>query len=228
LRKGVDLWPLIVKPDTPAEERVNELLTRLNTRLAHAVKDCDTGYTESIKDTDTAAKKKYPVSEDWSRTVNVTMDGPRFLSLLASDAIDCGGVHPDNGQMAMVFDMTTGTPVDWTKMVPASAGAKPYTDSSTDGSTIGALIMPALKKMAVTNSSSNCANVFEESQSFLLWPDAEHGKLVAQPFDLPYAVQACGDEIDLSMAQARKLGFDETMLTAIEQAHRRYAVARRP
>jgi len=227
LRKGVDLWPLIAMPATPAEERVNATLTRLNTRLAKAVKDCDASYADSFKDLDAAANKKYPVSEDWSRTVNITMNGPRFLSLVASDAIDCGGAHPDNGQMAMVFDLTTGKPVDWTKMLAPAADAKPYTDTSTDGSTIGALIIPALKKMAVAAANSDCAGAFEDSQSFQLWPDAEHGTLVAQPFDLPHVVQACGDEIDLTLAQARKLGFDESLLGAIAQAHRGFASGKR-
>jgi hypothetical protein len=48
---------------------------------------------------------------------------------------------------------------------------------------------------------------------------------VAQPFDLPHVVQACANEINLTLDQARKLGFDESLLTAIQEAHSRVSAA---
>ena len=41
LRKGVDLWPLVVKPASPAEERVNATLARINEQPSSELVDCD-------------------------------------------------------------------------------------------------------------------------------------------------------------------------------------------
>jgi len=225
LRKGVDLWPLIANASSPAEQRVNSTLTRLNQRLTKAVQDCDVSARESIKEMGSAAGPHDKVSEDWTRTVEVTMAGPRFLSLVASDELFCGGAHPDNDQMAMVFDMTTGAPVNWITLVAKSAAPSALTDSVADGSTMGALVLPALRKRLVDAADADCKDAFQDPQGFLLWPDAKHETVVAQPFDLPHVVQACANEIDLTIDQARKLGFDESLLTAIQEAHRRLPAA---
>jgi hypothetical protein len=151
------------------------------------------------------------------------MTGPRFLSLVASDESFCGGAHPDNDQMAMVFDMTTGATVSWTSMVARSARASAVTDTISDGSTVGALTLPALEKMNLDATDADCKDAFQSPQSFLLWPDARSETLVAMPIDLPHVVQACANEIHMTIDQARKLGFDENLLGAIHQAHLRGA-----
>lgn len=223
LRKDVDLWPLIVHPRDPAEQRVNATLTQLNRRVTQAVKECDASALEWSKQMGDTAKDNDITSSDWSRKVQVTMAGPHFLSLVASDDTFCGGAHPNGDQMALVFDMTTGVPVNWTTLVAKSAGASSYSDTITDGSTVGALILPALQKMNIDAADADCKDAFGDPQSFLLWPDAKSGTLVAQPFDLPHVVQACAQEIHLTIEQARNLGFSETLLSAIEQAHRAIA-----
>ncbi len=228
LRKGVDMWPLIVNPGNAAEQRVNATLTKLNNRLTQALKVCDAGILEQSKQMDDTAKGKDPTSDDWSRKVQVTMKGPRFLSLVATDESFCGGAHPDSGQMALVFDMTTGAPVNWMALVAKSAGASTYTDTVTDGSTAGALVVPALQKMNLAAANADCKDAFQDPQSFLLWPDAKSGTLVAMPFDLPYATQACANPINLTIEQARKLGFSESLLGAIEQANRQSGITPKP
>jgi hypothetical protein len=228
LRKGVELWPLIVNPGNPAEQRVNATLTKLNNRLTQALKDCDARVLEQSKQMGDTAKSKDPTSDDWSREVQVTMQGPRFLSLLATDDSFCGGAYPDSGQMALVFDMTTGAPVNWMALVAKSAGASTHTDTVMDGSTAGALILPALQKMNLAAAGPDCKDAFQDPQSFLLWPDAKSGTLVAMPFDLPHATQACASQINLTIGQARKLGFSESLLGAIEQANRQSGVTPKP
>lgn len=220
LRKGVDAWPLIANPGSAAARRVNGNLTRLNLRLAKALRDCDADYLQWEKQTGNAPN---PVADDWSRRVVVTMSGPRYLSLVASDETFCGGAHPEEDQMAMVFDMTTGAAVNWMALVAKSSGAKATTDSAADGSRIGALALPALIKMLMAGADADCMDAFENPQAFQLWPDAEKDVLVAQAFDLPHAVAACANELDLTMDQARQLGFNERLLDAIEEAHHRIA-----
>jgi hypothetical protein len=221
VRKGVDAWPLIQNPRTPAEIRVNAALTKLNQRLQQALATCDDGARASFKQMgEDAPKDQDPTEGDWRRSVQITMQGPRFLSLVASDEVFCGGAHPDTGTMAMVFDLTTGAPVNWLAMVPKSAAASTHADTVSDGSTVSGLALAGLAKINLAAADQDCNDAFVEGQSFQLWPDARAGTLVAQAFDLPHVVAACAAQIPLSLEQARGLGFDESLLGAIEEAHR--------
>lgn len=228
LRKGVDAWPFIVNPATPAELRVNASLARLNSRLVLALRNCDKGARAEMKEMGTVRKGQDSVEDDWSRHVEVTMTGPRFLSMVATEDTFCGGAYPNSDTIAMVFDMTTGIPVDWVETVAKSAGATANGDMASDGSRIGALVLPALQKINLAAASAECKDAFEDPQPFLLWPDARHGTLVAEAFDLPHVVRACAEEIPLTLEQARKLGFNESLLSAIERAHSQASAAPKP
>jgi hypothetical protein len=219
MRKDVDLWPMIAEAKTPAELRVNATLTRLNARLGRSVRECDAGYRAALKDMGALAKDQAPVEQDWTRTLEVTMRGPRYLSMVVTDSADCGGAHPNSGQMALVFDMTTGTPVNWLALMPKAVGAKAFSDTVMDGSTAGAVILPALQKMYVAAADPECKDAFDDQVPMMLWPDAAKGTLVAVAFDMSHAVEACADPMDVSMADARRLGFDEEFLREIEAAH---------
>jgi hypothetical protein len=158
---------------------------------------------------------------EWSRSVKVTMQGPRYLSLVATDEVFCGGAHPDSDDVALVFDMTTGEPVNWVSMLTKGIEASAYADTAIDGSTVGALILPALAKIYTDAAEGDCKDVGSEvsQHSFQLWPDAKAGTLVAVEFDLPHVVRACAVPLSLSMAEARRLGFREEFLREIEIAH---------
>jgi hypothetical protein len=221
LRKGVDAWPQIITPDNPPMQRVNATLTALNLRLAQALRNCDQNYLEWLKLMGDAVEGKTSTSGDRSRKVKVTMEGPRFLSLVATDeVVFCGGAHPDADRNAMVFDVTTGALVDWSTPVANSAGASPKVGSGLDGATASRLAFPALEKINVSRADAECKDAFGLPQSFVIWPDAKKGTLIVQEADLPHVVQACAKEIALTMNEARKLGFDESLLRAIELGHR--------
>ena len=89
---------------------------------------------------------------------------------------------------------------------------------------MGALILPALQAASLAAADADCKDAFQDPQPFLIWPDAKRGILVAQSFDLPHVVQACANEVDLTVDLARKMGFSESLLGAIIQAHRPFAV----
>lgn len=222
IRKGLDAWPLIANPSTPAEQRINATLTHLNNVMVASLKDCDANYMDWAKQVDDKKAAK-EVSGDWQRAIRVTMTGPQYLSIVATDEVFCGGAHPDSDTFAMVFDLTTGRPVDWTKLIAPSAKASAFVDSITDGTKVGALVVPALKPMSIAKADKDCADAFSDPLSYQLWPDAKTGTLVAEPFDLPHVVAACADDLALTLDQARKLGFADSLLTAIDQAHRQYA-----
>jgi hypothetical protein len=220
-RKDVDLWPLLAEAKTPAEIRVNQKLERLNRRLVLQLSECDADYRKWLAAVGEQSTSKAQTGGDWSRTVAVTMHGPRYLSLVATDEVFCGGAHPDSDEVALVFDMTTGEPVDWVAMVAKRAGASAYADTVIDGSTVGALVLPALATMYTKAADDECKDDASggAERSFQLWPDAKAGTLVAVEFDLPHVVRACAVPLSVSMAQARELGFSEEILREIEVAH---------
>jgi hypothetical protein len=225
LRKGVDAWPIIGRPDNSATRQINETLAQLNLRLAQSLRECDS----DLKTMEDGQNKKNSVQGDWSRKVKVTMEGPRFLSLVAIDEfVFCGGAHPDRDTMALLFDIASGTLLDWTSLVARSAGPLKGSDTVSDGSTVEALVLPALQKMNFAVHEGDCKDAIVQPKSFLIWPDAKQGRLVVYPFDLPHVIQVCAKGIELTMNQARELGFDEGLLDAIARAHYQIAIKTKP
>ena len=229
VRKGVDAWPLIVNANDAASQRVNATLKNMNDKLAQALSECDTNYFAWTKDVGHESEGKGNPTGDWERKVEVTMAGPQFLSIVATDTfISCGGAYPDSDRNAMVFDMSTGDPVDWAAMIAKTAGASSIADTAYDGTEVGALILPALEKINLAAASPECKDAFDNQQLFLIWPDAQKEQLVAIASGLPHVVAACEQEIHLTMEQARALGFDETIIDSIESAHRRSMAKPKP
>lgn len=221
LRKGVDVWPLIQGDNGPVATRINATLTRLNNTMLDSLKQCDADYRDWAKQVNQPLTGENAVDKDWQRAVAVTMTGPGYLSLVATDNyVFCGGAHPNTDTFALVFDLSTGRPVNWMNLVAKSANASAFSDSITDGTKVGAMILPALRAITIAKADKDCKDVFDDSLSYQLWPDAKTGTLVAEPFDLPHAVAACADDLQLTLDQARKLGFSESLLSAIDQAHR--------
>jgi hypothetical protein len=87
LMKDTDALPRLLSGAKPAViETINALLARIDARALQAARDC--------------------LSEpggDYSRSVSVTMQGPRFLSLVANDSFFCAGAaHPDSDTQTLV------------------------------------------------------------------------------------------------------------------------------
>jgi hypothetical protein len=226
LRKGVDAWPLIANPTTSAEQRINATLTRLNERMEQSLRECDQSARDAFKELgNDAPKDQDPTADDWERSIRVTMTGPQYVSMVATDETDCGGAHPNSDTLAMVFDLTSGKPVNWIALISKAANATPYSDSIADGTKVGSVVFPALLAVSTKKATVDCKEAFEESQSYQLWPDAKSGTLIAEPFGLPHVVAACAEDLSLTIDQARKMGFDEALLRAIEQAHRDWIAA---
>ena len=222
-RENVDLWPLIVHPKSDAELRVNAALTRLNKEFVKSLRACDAGVVEFEK----GAEEPQETKDDLTRSVEVTMRGPRFLSMVARDEFFCGGAHPDDDLTVLVFDLESGTQVDWSTLVAKSAGASSPENILGDAGGTRPLILPQLQLMyvAAEDADADCKGLFEDKQPIFLWPDAESGTLIAEVADFPHVAAPCKNELKLTIEQARKLGFDESLLLAIEEAHR-VAVAR--
>jgi hypothetical protein len=219
LRPGVDAWPSIDAPSTPAQVKINAKLAHLNQKMLRSLTDCDAGYNEALQQMGPLAKGQEPASKDTTRSILATMQGPRYLSLVANTFADCGGAHPNSDTEVMVFDMTTGAPINWLALIAKSAGASSYTDSLLDGTTAGAVVLPELSRLYEGAADKDCHDAFSTPQSFLIWPDAKKATLDVQAFDLSNGENACAAEMDVSLVQARKLGFSSVLLGAITAAH---------
>jgi hypothetical protein len=217
---GIEAFPrLIASPDDRAAQRIDRALAHGNDRVRHAAQSC-------LHTSDSPAGNK----PWWNRTVSVTMRGPGYLSMVAADDWYCGGAYPNTEQQALVYDLRTGAPLNWKRLLPASLAAATATDTAGDGTTIGTVSSPALAVLYIktvvgqSDAPEDCKQVLTDpslSLNFMLWPDATHDGLALAPFGLIHAVAACGPAAVLPTATLRKLGVDAKLLDAIDAAHAR-------
>lgn len=207
--------PRIAEPATPVTARINAALAVLDARWKKALRDC---HAQGGPD---AAP---------SRTVAVTMAGPHVVALHVTDDDECGGAHPDTGDMALAYDLDTGRPLDWTKLLPRRIVQSAPLDEADDGSRLGLIVSPTLYRLYMAAEerrsghdpawSSECRDALNDEQMpFQLWPDAKAGGVALLPNGLPHAVAACADAQVIPTATLRRLGVDAALLNAIDQAH---------
>ncbi len=208
IAKDVDAFPRIASP-TGQAQRINQALDRRDAQVRTAAKECAGG--------------------DWGRTVSVPMRGPGYLAFTAQDSWDCGGAHPDASRLVLVYDLSTGSPVNWTRLLPASMVQSSTLDTAGDGTKIGVIGSRTLQDFYIKALSSDpknpldadCRDVLKDPDlKFNLWPDARAGGIAIEPEGLPHAVAACGDSAVVPIADLRKMGVQPALLDAIEIAHR--------
>jgi hypothetical protein len=201
--------PRILAPATPSTAKINAALATLDRRWAGFVKECKAGGKDN----------------EASRTVVVSMAGPRFLSLVASDEESCGGAHPDNSTLALVYDLTTGRPVDWRQLLGPRLVTATRTDTVIDGSGIGVarsaglsrLYQRALKKRPDYDPAwwKECEETLTaDDLDYVLWPDAKTHGLVAEP-QVVHAVAPCAEDVTIPAAELRQAGADPALISAL-------------
>jgi hypothetical protein len=218
-RKGLDSWPKIIAPHSPAVDRANQTIAKMNQSTSDALRECDDDYRQ-FKNLPESAR----VKGGWDRKVRITMRGPRFVAMVADETSFCDGSYPNNDHVAVVFDMSTGELVNWTSLMTGVDETAATTFKSIDGATTSGISTSGLTELALNKSvkDSECKKALESlgQLEFQVWPDAKRGQLVIKPIGLPHVVQACEEDIGLSIPEARKQGFSEAILGAIEQARR--------
>ena len=213
LAKGMPALPRITGALTPADARINTALGKVDASWRAFIKDCR----------DQAGK-----DADVERSNQVAMNGPGYFAVTIGYSYDCGGAHPDGGSIALVYDLGTGRPVNWAQLLPKALVSAVHTDTAGDGTTIGLVVTSkAMRDLYVHKAFAtlgredrkDCADTLNAPDlAFQIWPDAKAGGLGLQP-DLPHVVMACGDPQVISVAELRRLGVAEPLLSAIEAAH---------
>lgn len=204
---------VIAAPDDKAAARIDAALDKRDASARQMQKDC-------------LANVDKPSDADYERTIWVTMRGPRYLGFLASDNADCGGAHPDTSQMALVYDLASGAPVNWQRLLPKAMVQGTSTDTVIDGTVVGFVTSKTLQNLwlkaeAVASPiDPDCKDAVTDPKLQLsLYPDAKAGGLAVQPGDFPHVIVACADANVIPTATLRPLGVDAGLLDAIDAAH---------
>ncbi len=213
--------PLIAGPQDEAERKINTALSRLDGTVRKAAAQCR---AEGSKES------------SWERTVHVPMQGPRYVSYEIIDDAFCGGTHPNISIMSIVYDLTTGAPVDWTALLPLSLTGKLALTPGADGTKMVTMSGPTLYALYLTGyrprsgdakkdaDDDECRGAVAETgdegsaPGMMAWLDAKEDGLVIQ-FDLAYVVQACADNVTIPAAALRAIGAQPVLVEALTKAH---------
>ncbi len=211
VRPSVAAMPEILSPRDAAERAINAGLRGLDTRVRLA----------------SAPNPQTCPGGSYSRGVTATMRGPGFLSFLVTDETDCGA-HPSVEIRSIVYDLKTGKPVDWNKLLPAA-----YVEGAPDGPaarTAEPVTTVASKRLYELylagypkDQDVDCQQTVRDAGTapppMTLWLDAA-GDGLAVRFDLPHAVQACAEAVTIPTETMRSDGADQSLTEAIDAAHR--------
>ncbi len=210
----VPAFPRIASPADAAQRRINRALGRLDAKVRAAARAC---FADSTNPT------------SWQRHIDMTMRGPAFLSYRVTDDVDCGGAHPSNSHSAMVYDLKSGQPVDWTKLLPARLTGRMALTQGSDAVSVVTLASPRL--LALYNAGYDraldpenkavCAGattVFGANGiPMIAWLDARARGLALQ-FDFNHAMQACSAAVIIPAATLSREGGSPRLINALQAA----------
>lgn len=213
LMKDVDALPRLFSGARPAFiKAINATLARFDAQALRDARDC-------------LGEK----GGDYARNVAATMQGPRFLSLVAYEGFFCAGnAHPDSNMLALVFDLTTGKLVNWVKLLPGTVQIKKYSGNPERtfrfGEAISSDAIWALYRKAASIEKAgdpDCADALDEKLDFILSLDAKKNAVAVDEVGLRHAIRACGTTIYLSIDTLKSLGASKALIDALDTAHRR-------
>lgn len=212
LAKDNEALPRISAPSTAATARINKALDRLDDSWRGFMKDCaasargqeQSGYTE--------------------RSVETVFTGPGFVGLVVRTGDFCGGAHPNTGGLALVYDLDSGRPVDWVKLLGPHFAATGSLETFTDGTKVGLVDSERLRALYLMHVQAqvepDCLEVLNtDSYAFMVWPDAKTHSLKLEPFGFPQVTAACAETVALPVNELRAFQVDPRLLSAIAAGH---------
>ncbi len=215
VRANLASMPQIIDPADAAERSINAALGRLDAMVRTAA--------NGLKDPDSK-----PCS--WERAIDVPMRGPGYISFVIRDDIDCHAAHPNETTMSIVYDLRSGTPVDWTQLLPASLTGTLALQQGADGTKMITLASPRLFELYLAGYGAGkgptidpgCEEFIRESvrdapPAMMAWLDATAGGLAVQ-FDLLHVAQACAVPVVIPLATLRAEGAQPVLVDAMQKA----------
>jgi len=211
LAAGVAALPRVAG-DTEVAARINRSLAAVEQQLQSAIADCR------------AQGRSNKASSDWSRTVAVTSDGPHLLSVVAQDEAFCGGPYPNDERFALVYDLQSGMPVNWLRLLPARFAATGALSHGMAGSPAGLVQSQPLLALYRRHYPARLDDVDPAMRDecrdsvqdgFTLWPDAASHTLMIQPTPANHAASACAIPVALTIPVLQDAGAPSALLQAL-------------
>lgn len=204
LSKTADAMPRLRDTSGPAARSINAALGAADRRLKRAIEQC-------AKE----AHEDGAIGSEWDRKVTVAMAGPGLLSLVTEDSAFCGGAHPNFQSFALTFDLRTGKPLNWKRLLPAPLIETTTTEDAMDGTTMGVVRSKLLVRLD-TDPSQDCG--MGEDATFQLWPDAKKGGVQFAWTDPPHVNENCGEPALIDLVTLRKYGASPLLIQLLAQA----------
>jgi hypothetical protein len=215
----VPAFPRIAHPIDDAEREVNLALDRLDAAVRKAGQDC---------------RRESKGRASWERMIGVPISAPGFLSFYFGDNVYCGGAHPSVGAAAIVYDLRSGAPIDWTRFLPPTLTGEVAMSETSDGSKITTLSSARLHRLYLDSyrpktgnadddaADDECREAVASEQNgkppgMIVWLKEKEG--LAVQLDLVHAVQACSDEVAIPAATLKAEGASADLIRALETAH---------
>jgi hypothetical protein len=213
LARGAEALPQIAAPSNVITQRINGDLRRQDRIWLAGRAECLGQGKESYVE----------------RGARAAMLGPEFFALdVRHDAYCDGAAHPNQFPDILVYDLSTGSPVAWGRLLRGVTPHPPGPDAGWgDVSTLvtwsAAHRLYAAKARGGAGRDktwwSECRDLVEQEEGdFYIWPDAGQHGLVLEPNWMPHAAQACGEAVVFSPADLRRLGADPRLIRALEAA----------
>ncbi len=216
----VQAFPRVV----PGPAVTQGVADKINAALTHdeaAAKTTALQCRDDLKQQQPALKAD-ETADAWQRSVDVTMRGPRFLSYTMGTNYSCGGAYPELARSsALVFDLETGKPVNWLRLLPrGTAGVHGYLD---DGLVAGWLQVPSLQRQASRDADPDCKEIYDATYgvqvSFEVYPDARRGALLLDTPDIEHARRNCETVFSLGEKELGRYGAPPEVWQAIAAAY---------
>jgi hypothetical protein len=211
---NVASMPLIIAPTDAAESQINAAVRRLDATAGNVVDAC---------------KGLDGKPGDWERSMDAPMRGPGYIGYVITDNLFCGGAHPDVSTMSIVYDLRSGAPVDWTRLLPPSLTGTVALEQGADGTRMVTLASKRLFALYLegyragsADSQAACRQAIRDvaadgAAAAMVWPDARTGGLAVQ-VGLPHVVQACEAAVLIPVATLRAEGAQPALVDAIQAA----------
>jgi hypothetical protein len=204
LSPKADSLPRIAHPNQ-IQSSINRDLQRLD---AHAKGDA-TGCAGTSED----GREMF-----YERSVQILSRGPRSLGIAVDVSTDCGGVHPYYYQFTLAYDLETGKPIDWEKILTKAdaqnAPVNPDNALPFDLPGVRSVLLQKLYRSAwkgagqcsVDDVAPPASTEDSDLTVFLLAPASERRGLSVLPVGLASAVSACAQAVILNRNAMDELG----------------------